>query len=417
MEEKINIAEILKDKQQGTKLYSILSDGECFLNETSEDSIYIDIDNRERFWCLSAYGSTHSFPNGCVLLFPSKEMRDWSKFAWKKGDVLINSSGFQCIFKEWASDDYTKFNGCYSNSRDGYEDVSNAETAKFDKLDNNIAYGYVREIERKLGGILNLETLDIEKTQTEFKDGDIVALVVRKCTHIAIFQSRQEAYIGFHAVLCQNDELLLEEPFREDVGDIELRLATDSEKQQLFDALAKEGKRWDSEKKQIVDLKPAFEIGKLYVFNEQDEDGELTIIGKLVAKNESEDTLTFGNQYEIENEKFVTDQTFDLRISVNKELREATDDEYCTFREAYYLWEKSKEKKSEEQSAFKTFDKVLVSNGEEYNWQPAFFVSDRGEGAIYRYKVLPIQSGKVADFAFCIPFEGNEHLAFTSDPF
>ena len=98
--------------------------------------------------------------------------------------------------------------------------------------------------------------LEIEKTQPEFKDGDIVALVVRKCTHIAIFQSRQEAYIGFHAVLCQNDELLLEEPFREDVGDIELRLATDSEKQQLFDALAKDGKAWDAEKKQIVDLKP-----------------------------------------------------------------------------------------------------------------------------------------------------------------
>ena len=254
MEEKINKAAILKDKPKGTKLYTILSDSECFLNEASEDSIYIDIDNRERFWCLSAYGSTYSFPNGCVLLFPSKEMRDWRKFAWKKGDVLINSSGFQCIFKEWASDDYTKFNGCYSNSRDGYEDVSNAETAKFDKLDNNIAYGYVREIERKLGGILNLETLDIEKAQPEFKDGDIVALVVRKCTHIAIFQSRQEAYIGFHAVLCQNDELLLEEPFREDVGDIELRLATDSEKQQLFDALAKENKKWDAEKKAIVNL-------------------------------------------------------------------------------------------------------------------------------------------------------------------
>lgn len=94
MEEKINKAAILKDKPKGTKLYTILSDSECFLDEASEDSIYIDIDNRERFWCLSAYGSTHSFPNGCVLLFPSKEMRDWSKFAWKKGDVLINSSGF-----------------------------------------------------------------------------------------------------------------------------------------------------------------------------------------------------------------------------------------------------------------------------------------------------------------------------------
>ena len=110
-----------------------------------------------------------------------------------------------------------------------------------------------------MGGKLNRETLEIEK-QPEFKDGDIVALVVRKCTHIAIFQSRQEAYIGFHAVLCQNDELLLEEPFREDVGDIELRLATDSEKKQLFSALEKEGKRWDSDKKAIVDLKPEVEL-------------------------------------------------------------------------------------------------------------------------------------------------------------
>ena len=55
--------------------------------------------------------------------------------------------------------------------------------------------------------------------------------------------------------------------------------------------------------------KPVFQLGRLYVFNEEDEDGELTIIGKLIGKNEGEDTLTFGNQYEIENEKFVTDQS------------------------------------------------------------------------------------------------------------
>ena len=258
MEEKINKAAILKDKPKGTKLYTILSDSECFLNEASEDSIYIDIDNRERFWCLSAYGSTHSFPNGCVLLFPSKEMRDWRKFAWKKGDVLINSSGFQCIFKEWASDDYTKFNGCYSNSRDGYEDVSNAETAKFDKLDNNIAYGYVREIERKLGGILNLETLDIEKTQTEFKDGDIVYMGNAWNEYIGIIKNRTsgnqiETYAHCHKD--SKEEAVLGLWLNKNDSD-ELRLATNSEKQQLFDALAKKGKAWDAEKKQIVDLKP-----------------------------------------------------------------------------------------------------------------------------------------------------------------
>lgn len=40
------------------------------------------------------------------------------------------------------------------------------------------------------------------------------------------------------------------------IGNKTLRYATEEEKQQLFDALAKEGKVWDSKKKQIVDLKP-----------------------------------------------------------------------------------------------------------------------------------------------------------------
>ena len=165
--------------------------------------------------------------------------------------------------------------------------------------------------------------------------------------------------------------------------------------------------------------KPAkltFEVGKLYVFREEDEDGELTIIGKLIAKNESEDTLTFGNQYEIENEKFVTDQAFDLDISLHEVLREATENEVELFNKHCAIWEK-KEKEAKEQPAFKPFDKVLVRNGEKYKWQPAFFVRERGESFAWRYKVLLIHCGKVGDFKDCIPFEGNEHLAFTSDPF
>lgn len=285
MEEKINKAAILKDKPKGTKLYTILSDSECFLNEASEDSIYIDIDNRERFWCLSAYGSTHSFPNGCVLLFPSKEMRDWSKFAWKKGDVLINSSGFQCIFKEWASDDYTKFNGCYSNSRDGYEDVSNAETAKFDKLDNNIAYGYVREIERKLGGILNLETLDIEKAQPEFKDGDIVCMMDRFDNYrfIFIYRNEDDENFYYHAHITRNGFVNLgENEYLSKPRNYSVHLATDLEKQQLFDALAKKGKAWDADKKMFVDLKPKVELkpfDKVLVRDNEDDIWEVSLFG------------------------------------------------------------------------------------------------------------------------------------------
>ena len=157
---------------------------------------------------------------------------------------------------------------------------------------------------------------------------------------------------------------------------------------------------------------PNFELGSLYVFKEEDEDGELTIIGQLIAKNESQDTLTFGNQYEIETENFVTDQAFDLRISVNKDLREATEDEASLFQEAYTLWKKSKE-----QTSFKTFDKVLVRNQDEHKWRPAIFVQTRIGDSPYRYNALLLSTGQVGDFVQCIKYEGNEEMAFTTDPF
>lgn len=418
MEQKdIDIYEILKDEEYGTELYT----PKC--GRVWHSGMANDKDSAKAIWTEDEAGREHFFDKngkiykeGEILLFPSKEMRDWSKF-FKNGDVLVSKDReVHIIFENFEDDAFTKFRGKHYLWNECYnEEVFQMETSVFEKASDDDAQTYINNINKCFGGKLNRETLEIEKVQPEFKDGDIVALVVRKCTHIAIFQSRQEAYIGFHAVLCQNDELLLEEPFREDVGDIELRLATDSEKQQLFAALEKEGKRWDSEKKQIVDLKPAFEIGKLYVFNEDDEDGELTIIGKLIDKNESEDTLTFGNQYEIETEKFVTDQAFDLRISVNKELREATENEVELFNKHYAIWKKEKEAK--ERPAFKTFDKVLVRLGKEFKWLPALFIRDRGESFTNRYNVLPLHTGKPADFTHCIPYEGHENFAFTDYDF
>ena len=270
MGNKINVAEILKDKSQGTKLYDLLRNIDVELDKvhTTDVGTYIECTSTNEVGSTllldySKLGTEKCWLEGLRILLPSKNMRDWGKFAWKKGDLLINSCGFQCIFKEWASDDYTKFNGCYSNSRDGYEDVSNAETAKFDKLDNNIAYGYVREIERKLGGILNLTTLEIEK-QYEFKNGDIVAVDLDR-KNIRIFKEKKNEnnicwgkyYIGFSF----NNEGKLIQTFKNYTADCSSdRLATEEEKQQLFSALSKKGKAWDAEKKQIVDLKPKVEL-------------------------------------------------------------------------------------------------------------------------------------------------------------
>ena len=255
MEEKINIAAILKDKPNGIRLYSPIF-GECSFSLVREETYDICVKKhngvKEFFNSKGLYYNT-----GEVMLFPSKEMRDWGKFSWKKGDLLINSCGFQCIFKEWSSDDYTKFNGCYSNSRDGYEDVSNAETANFVKLDNNTTYEYIKEIERKLGGKLNLKTLEIEK-QSEFKDGDVLFVKCNVDAFIEIFKhSKKNGGLYDHASLdTATQDLDISGKYGIGGYEItEIRLATEEEKQQLFDALAKKGKVWDAEKKKVVDIK------------------------------------------------------------------------------------------------------------------------------------------------------------------
>ena len=253
MEEKINIAEILKDKPKGIRLYSPIF-GECsfsFVREETND-ICVKKHNgvKEFFDSKGLYYNT-----GEVMLFPSKEMRDWEKFSWKRGDVLIGDCGFVCIFKEWASDDYTRFNGCY------FDGMPNVQTAKYIKLDDNTAYGYIRELEKRCGGVLNIKTLKIEK-HPEFKDGDVLFVKCNDSAFIEIFNYFKNDELYDHASLCTTQKMIdirgKYPIFKDDI--VEIRLATDSEKKQLFEALAKKGKAWDSEKKAIVDLKPKVEL-------------------------------------------------------------------------------------------------------------------------------------------------------------
>lgn len=257
METKINIAKILKNKPEGTKLWTDMF-GSVTLYVVTDVCDAFQVKHHNKYPWFDEDGKLYK--EGVLCIYPSKSMRDWEKFSWKRGDVLISDCGFVCIFKEWASDDYTKFNGCY------FDGMPNAETAKYSKLDNNTAYGYIREIENRCGGKLNLETLKIEK-QTEFKDGDVVvtdavpSLCYSKCIFILkgdlnTGESCANSYIFYN--INNND-------FCFDVLDTEIRdrnihLATEEEKQHLFDALAKKGKTWDAEKKQIVDLKPKYEF-------------------------------------------------------------------------------------------------------------------------------------------------------------
>ena len=211
------------------------------------------------------------YDDGECIIFPSKKMRDWSKFVWKKGDVLVGRNKVHIIFEKFEDDDYISFKGKHylwkgCGEEDYSKEKSKMATSLFEKANADVAQTYINIIEKRFGGKLIRETLEIEKTQPEFKDGDIVLveshmLGISTSFMIAIF--RKEKEIGkykFSPALYESNEhdtYLKEDPIVLSPSDIKtFRPATDSEKQQLFDALAKEGKAWDAEKKQIADLKP-----------------------------------------------------------------------------------------------------------------------------------------------------------------
>nr|WP_298560444.1 hypothetical protein [uncultured Prevotella sp.] len=251
MEKELNIAAILKDKPAGTKLWSPIF-GNCVFSRLSGSGIRVfPIHNgftsteEKSFFVTGQYTLA-----GEVCLFPSKQMRDWHKFAWKNGDVLVNSRCLKILFDRWANDNYTSF---YAKTINLVEDAfldTNLHTLASEKE----AKSFIRCIEEKFGGKLNLETLEIEK-QTEFKDGDIVVLDGDSKSHyktILLYQTNIDDEYEVYSFLNTGTSYLGLEATLMD--DRKARLATDSEKQQLFSALEKEGKRWNPDTKTIEDL-------------------------------------------------------------------------------------------------------------------------------------------------------------------
>lgn len=115
MENKINIAEILRDMPKGTKLYSPLF-GKCELGEISNDNkcpilIIVQKAAGRVVETLMKDGSYfEGFEDTDTMIFPSVEMRSWDKF-FKRGDVVFNeSSGLVAVFDGWVNDGYAEFN-------------------------------------------------------------------------------------------------------------------------------------------------------------------------------------------------------------------------------------------------------------------------------------------------------------------
>lgn len=250
MEQKLNIVEILKDKPVELKLYSSTF-GYIKFNGVHKDKIYFSSEDTN---VHSVKPNGKMYDSGECIIFPSKKMRDWSKFSWKKGDVLTNSSGFKVFFDKWVNEDYTKFLGKIKVLGDSH--YYYYDTAYYILASKKEALEFIKSVEEINNGKPNLEISKIEKTQPKFKDGDILSCDEDSYTrHTTLILHKDENITESIVSLVRHKRLIRINAPIDNFLLSRLYPAREDEKKELFDALAKGGKAWDAEKKQIVDLK------------------------------------------------------------------------------------------------------------------------------------------------------------------
>ena len=95
MENRINIAKLLKDCPKGMELYSPLC-GKCVFDRVNFGTIICKKQNTQDISFTSeGYYMLPVFDNCECMIFPSKDQRDWSKFEppykFKDGDMFSNT--------------------------------------------------------------------------------------------------------------------------------------------------------------------------------------------------------------------------------------------------------------------------------------------------------------------------------------
>lgn len=182
MNNKINIAEILKDCPKGMKLYSPIY-GKVELWKVNSNSVYsiMTATSIDRAGTFTSEGLLYEkYPSAECLLFPSSEMRDWTKF-FKRGDVVRSiDDGAQAVFKGWESDDYTSFYASivhHAEVDEWDEDIVFA-VESFYKEYEEFARGFIVDAEEHYNGKYNPDTLRVEpvKPKCPFKPFDKVLI-------------------------------------------------------------------------------------------------------------------------------------------------------------------------------------------------------------------------------------------------
>lgn len=388
MENKINIAELLKDCPKGMELDCTMYDNLYFdsLNADYYGTIncYTLIDGIKTSINFTKYGTFNNHTGAKCVIFP-KGKTTWEGFhrPFKDGDIVTSLNTSIYIFTNCSSivDGYFfapcgliadnksenhHFNvGTISISVDNMRLASEEEKQKlFDAIKAN---GYK----------WNAETKTLEKLiKPKFKAGDII---VSYFGTIAVYSHSTYAHDGpykivhYKCILQKDGTLKIKNDFG--IGyEIDCRLANQEERQKLIDTLKNKGYSLNIEtntlKKQIT---PKFKVGdrvKSIYNNHQYDIKELTDTHYTLVEVEYKFKYT---------EPIIEDKNWELVPNKFDIIN------------------------------LKPFDKVLVRHHNAQKWDISFFSHCNGQEK-YKYSCI---NGFV--YAQCILYEGNEHLLGTTN--
>lgn len=230
-------------------------------------------------------------------------------------------------------------------------------------------YGCYSNISKSKCAIFPKGKTTWEGFQIPFKDGDIVATT--SGTWIGITEGGKSGrFIPTYCVIMSNGEF--EVYFDKKERWAFNRLATEEEKEKLFDAIKENGYKWNPETKTLEKLiEPKFNIGDNIQSKSSRNIFKIVQINSTCytakCKNDEQVTIDFAHQ---DNYELIPNK-FDI-------------------------------------STLKPFDKVLVRDTLERAWQIQFFERYEKE-LIYPFICMGLP------YAKCIPYEKNEHLLNKTD--
>lgn len=384
MKNKINVAELLKDCPKGMELDCISWDSEAkvflegVLNDDSPYPIVVTVkyNNIESTKSFTKYGAFNNLLYCKCVIFP-KGKTTWEGFQrpFKDGDILATELGSVFVLNTDRNDDVHY--GCYVGvaCNNDYLDVNDAFAYK------HLCRYATEEEKAKLfqaikenGYKWNAETKTLEKLiESEFKDGDII---YNQCIiATAIFYKQTNSNTISHCFLNAFKELKIQHNHCKLLHG--WRLATEEEKQKLFQAIKEHGYKWNAETKTLETLvEPQFKVGDRI---KRKGDTRLTTI-KDIRDNCYIITIPdfFGHAYITDKLLFINQNEYELvpsKFDIN---------------------------------TLKPFAKVLVRGGVGQKWTHDFF------GFMDKDKGCPFVC--VGHYVIqCIPFEGNEHLLGKTD--